>query len=236
MKNAPKHLMADWLGLHQLEAAQCWTLLQHGLEQRAKGPQVKTLGVDLDAVQAWQLAATALTQAFPDLADLIAAVHSNTRTEFDVDAEKYPRAFTLHGGENGYPVVVCAYRPHLRDLLTLAHEFGHALQIKASGAAFMPPAYREVCAFVAEQALLRHCPPKWQQGMQQIWQQATGKYLGADLAQLQDALHAPGSPYTYRWNYPVARILAIRHMQDRDLLQMLFQGDWDQLSRKARSK
>ena len=63
----------------------------------------------------------------------------------------------------------------------IAHEFAHALQIRASGGKFVAPVIREICAFIGEAALLSHIlreNPTQYDHLVQAWRQANHRYFG----------------------------------------------------------
>ncbi|MGZ2259396.1 hypothetical protein [Roseobacter sp. A03A-229] len=104
------------------------------------------------------------------------------------------------------------YRDSAADLLALAHEFGHAVQIVASwsaGTGQMPPVARECCAFLAEQALLRHCAACFPV-LTYAHHADDMIYFGANRDALEDAMTNWQTGYRYEWNYPLARHVAAR--------------------------
>ena len=149
--------------------------------------------------------------AFPRASEVIDRARRTTLRMFRADTARAPRPFTLAAGPDGRPVVVLRYRGRIGDLITVAHEFGHAVQIAASGNGFVPPVNREICAFVSELALLRHLGAE----LPAAHGPARGRLGGAQrrlprpgCGALALALKDPESVYRYAWNYPIARILA----------------------------
>jgi hypothetical protein len=145
--------------------------------------------------------------SFPQAAGVIGKVRDTAIRAFDADA-RVPRPFTVPA--DGAPAVVLRYRGRVADLITVAHEFGHAVQISASGG-FVPPVSREVCAFVSELVLLKLLRvemPDLHGAVRAAWQARNRSYLGRDRTLLALALRDPGSVYHYGWNYPIARVLA----------------------------
>ncbi len=200
---APKATMADWLALHGVTAQACRAVL-------ARAAPVAAKAADPDWPQdpgaTWRQVADFLTPFFPAEDGLIARTWTRTRTDFSVTGRGAARAFTLHDDGGGSPVVVFAAKGRLSDLTTLAHEFGHAAQIVASGGAAMAPALREVCACLAEHLVLRGLAVTDPETalLARRWR------AGRGLRQRQDlgvALENPGSTYCYDWNYPMARAL-----------------------------
>lgn len=136
---------------------------------------------------------------------------------------------TLHA-QNGDPVTVyCAMDAQRRHLLTLAHEFGHALQLWSAPQSFIAPIDREVAAFLAEHILLAHLDmfhPDVAKRQLAFWQQDTALYFGPDRARMLRAIEMPSRGYFYRLNYPLARSVALRLFRsgDRDLITQIFKG------------
>lgn len=213
-----RHVLADWLKLHELSAAQCLGILQAWPEpQPPHKPQPnrgQTSGLSADVV--WDMAAAAMSAVFGRESAHLENVRLQTRCDFQPDPQKYQRAFTLNDGGQGAPVVVCNYRGFVSDIMVLAHEFGHASQIMACGAGFVPPVPREICAFLAELAMLDYLQvhvPEIHCSAQQVWQAACVKTWAKDRHDLRQFLSDPSGldlPYSYQWNYPVARALALK--------------------------
>ena len=203
--------VADWLDLHGLTARQCEGVLSRAVHAGGGDPAARARPAGLSGDGAWQVAATAMLAAFPRASEVIDRARRTTLRMFHADTARAPRPFTLAAGPDGCPVVVLRYRGRIGDLITVAHELGHAVQIAASGSGFVPPVNREICAFVSELALLRHLGaelPAAHGPAVAAWEARNADYLGRDAGLLARALKDPESVYRYAWNYPVARILA----------------------------
>jgi hypothetical protein len=115
-------------------------------------------------------------------------------------------------GSDAAPIVRLRWRATPEDLICLAHETGHALQIMMGKAEVMPPLAREVCAFLGEMILIefvrREGSPLFAR-LRDVWHNENRYYLGRDLDRLSEALDAPETPYDYRLNYPLARLAAV---------------------------
>lgn len=201
----------DWLDLHGLTARQCEAVMSRAVYAGGGDPHISGCPAGLSCESAWNVAATAMLAAFPQASTMIDHVRINTLRMFRADTARAPRPFTLGAGPDGRPIVVLRYRGRIGDLITVAHEFGHAVQIAASTNTFVPPVNREICAFVSELALLRHLgsnlPVKHGPAMA-AWETRNADYLGRYAAQLALALKDPAAVYRYTWNYPIARVLA----------------------------
>lgn len=125
-------------------------------------------------------------------------------------------------GPEQAPVITIEWTGSADDLMCLAHEVAHALQIMMSGHQLMPPVAREVCAFLGELTLIAYCrehAPSLTDALSDVWHAENERYLGSDLDALSDALKDPETPYQYRLNYPLARLAAIQ-------LHRRGAGDW----------
>lgn len=98
------------------------------------------------------------------------------------------------------------------DVICLAHEVAHAVQIILSDHKQMPPLAREVCAFLGELLVIAHArtaAPDLYPTLCDVWRRENDDYLGSDIDLLAVALADPQAQYHYRQNYPVARLAAI---------------------------
>ncbi|MBN7776745.1 hypothetical protein JYP49_05725 [Nitratireductor aquimarinus] len=137
----------------------------------------------MSAEDAWALASQSLAAALPRLARLIRFVRNRAPKCLEPKAGKPERAFTYDHGRRQLPFVSCNYRGQASDILTVAHEFSHALQIVASAGSAMPPLAREVCAFIGEHALLdwaRQNASPLLPRLEAAWAADNQCYMGAD--------------------------------------------------------
>lgn len=206
---ARQHNLADWLALHELEPQVCRDILAAAARINAcQASEVADAPArPLALATGWSTVVAAICRRFPEQREIVEDAFAKTiiRT---VDGARR-RALTLHTGS--YPVIVHGFSGSSPDLLSMAHEFAHALQLMVSGAKPVSPVLREICAFIGESALLssakdacfEHYP-----ALVATWRTDERKYLIQDGKRLQDALGDPGAVYDYRWNYPLARHLA----------------------------
>lgn len=230
-----RHRMSDWLKLHCFDATRCSAILDRAasvavpVSREGRVIGAAPLASPLTAEQAWGLAVDGMSRRSPALGRLAAVAGETARTNFEPDKARFPRAFTLHDEGTGRPYVSCPYDGRAGDLMAVAHEFGHALQIIATGGTQLSPVLREVCAFLGELSLLsalQRDRPELFPSAEAIWQLGSQKQFTSGLTKLNLALRANDPPYSYRWNYPVARILAIeadRHLSGEEFLR-LYQG------------
>ena len=123
------------------------------------------------------------------------------------------------------------YFGEISDLFVVAHEFGHALQIRASAGEFMPPVMREVCAFISEGALLSSFSNEnalLADNLQEYWRISNQRYFGKLAIKLNRSLENNEAIYEYSWNYPIARFLALQISEkfSRELVWSVFSGDY----------
>jgi hypothetical protein len=204
--SAKRYYLADWLGLHGLTARQCENVLARARHLEPGGQTDAAAPSGLTSDQAWHLAADALRSALPAGVTAIEAVRTGTVRAFRTGA-RGRRPYTFAGP---HPVVALDYSGRVADLLTVAHELGHAVQLGAT-AGFVPPVVRELCAFLSELALLDHlraASPALHPLALAAWSAATRHYVGREGKALAAALQDPRSIYHYGWNYPIARVLA----------------------------
>jgi hypothetical protein len=94
----------------------------------------------------------------------------------------------------------------------------------------MPPVMREVCACLSEILVISHLiaaePDQWPAGPALI-DARTAQNLDRPVQALFKALEDALAPYCYSWNYPLARILALRGAAKLSQLQLwqIFRGE-----------
>jgi len=142
---------------------------------------------------------------------------------------------TQDGGPECDPVVVMTWKNKPEDLICLAHEVAHALQINLSAHVFMPPVAREACAFLGELILLDWCQNHDRLLYSHLlgaWLKDNTRYLGEDAENLAAEMLMPIAPYRYRMNYPLARIMAVYLFENRTPTQVhdLFSSGSDAMS------
>ncbi len=217
----PKHqaTIADWLEFNGLtrEAVLRQLALIEPLDGDAFDRSEVQPHLGLTADEAWALCAAVMRAAFPGLKPEIDKIETWAPKCLQPKSTKHSKPFTYDLGFQKLPFVSLHYQDRPADLLAMAHEFGHAVQIVASwqsGEGQMPPVARECCAFMAELALLN--AQKGKAEVLLVCHQADDiAYFGENKAALEDAFFEDYSPYRYDWNYPLARQLAARLMKAR---------------------
>jgi hypothetical protein len=157
-----------------------------------------------------------------DLAPLIAAIEWGT-----IDDVEMVRPHTVDHGVNRAPEIRMAWRGSTSDLMCLAHEVAHAVQLQLSAGSFMPPVARETCAFLGELALIdwvRKNDPDLASKLLSVWREENAKYFGTDCELLRSALADPERHYSYQMNYPLARAAAVVMWRSGADFQRLFEA------------
>ncbi|WP_434984581.1 hypothetical protein [Vreelandella zhaodongensis] len=120
---------------------------------------------------------------------------------------------TVCQGSGRSPGILMDWNGRAEDLLCLAHEAAHALQILLSEHELMPPVARETCAFIGELLLLDYVKvhlPHLHAALLDVWNSENSFYLGDCVDVLIDALNHSGVSYHYYQNYPLARLAAVQ--------------------------
>ena len=205
------HTMAQWLDLHAFgEHAQARVAQMLTFEAAKTRPIPDTCdkahsGLDFQA--ALRLVVAALAARFPCKSEKINRVADRVRFEI-----AQGQAFTALS-QNKTVLVRLSFDGSAADLLTLAHEFGHALQLSMTSGEFVPPVRRELAAFSAEQILVDYLKlynPVLAARVLRAHEEADARCFGEDAEALAEAMSDPAAVYSYRWNYPVARLAAAR--------------------------
>lgn len=224
--------MSDWLDLHELNVATCQRLLEAASElgSAVAGPDKLAMAQsEIDHDSAWQSASEAMRLFFPGRTDIIDDTFHHT-VRMLVSAQGRPRAaLTIDHGANTYPSILYGFLGKPSDLLVIAHEFAHALQIRASEGRFVSPVVREVCAFLGERArlsLASATDAAQHRHLIGIWNADNQKHFGVGRMRLMSALSQPDMAYSYSWNYPIARYLAlcVEGRSPPDRMWRLFEG------------
>lgn len=92
------------------------------------------------------------------------------------------------------------------------HEYSHCIQYIRCNTASIAPIYRETCAFLGELLFLRFLmlkTPKKCLFHLRDWYAGNGYYLNDGVRDLVYAFKTQSARYSYSWNYPIARCLAL---------------------------
>lgn len=231
MSSEPPPTLAGWLQLHGLSAQTCQVLL--GLTPPLLPPPVSAPDAAIpDGPALWSLIADCLAAELPTLDSDIRKTAGQTLVNFAPDPERHPRPFTLHAPVQSRVYVSCPLTGQADDVLTVSHEFGHALQLTCCPETALTPVLRETCAFLAEaivaKALNQH-DVALSGSVRAVYERRAATDLGPVARRLRAALDRPETPYDDHWNYPPARQIA-RHLIDGEapcdtwLLTEIFKG------------
>lgn len=209
----PQDTVQDWLELHELtseEVIKCCSIIGQKFQTNGtKSSRYQSKSLSFDLKQSFELL------VLPALRELLGIANLYNLSRIKIVRYKTGELdlpFTEWNDRANTPIVHLVWSGTAADLICLAHETAHALQMILSNGAFMPPVVRETCAFLGELALIQHAKTKsgtLYRELQDVWHHENYRYLGADVVQLADDLKAGQSPYRYRHNYPLARITAI---------------------------
>ena len=217
------HRVEDWLQLHGLDTTLVQDVLA-GFRAGALSPQPFPWPGETDAtvrlpargVCFADIVVPALASGFDDRTGTAEALQCIEFETFPADGPRIPH--TIDPGTGSPPAVVMGWDGRVDDLLCLAHECAHALQIRLSDHDTMPPVAREACAFLGELLLVDHArrhDPALFGALLHTWTSENSTYLGTDLDALADAVADPGAAYRYRQNYPVARLASVQVFKGR---------------------
>lgn len=202
----------DWLDFNDLDHATAKDIIDQVLSKfDIKGSQQpKTKSIDLSANDAFKICTKALRLRLPKLIKEIELISQEAPRCLSPLVAKHPLAFTFDLGYQNLPFISLHFRNRDCDLLAMAHEFGHALQIVASwdsGHDQMPTLARECCAFLSEIILLEHLKTDFP-SLLDAYHSDNMLYFGAYTHEIAKALNDPSLLYKYVWNYPIARYAA----------------------------
>lgn len=228
-----QHNLGDWLDLHGLDHETCLHLLDEIARESGKipahrnNPDQQSLDMDPDGV--WTEIISAMCIFLPEHQNIIEETFQRSTKIAVAGKGKSRKALTIDHGPAKYPTIMYNYYGEISDLFVVAHEFGHALQIKASDGEFMSPVMREVCAFISEGALLSSCSNEIAFRSEDLinhWHKSNKRYFGTLAAKLRESLKNKDAIYEYGWNYPIARLLALQISArfSRDLIWSVFSG------------
>lgn len=226
-------MIAEWLHLHELSldtVSDCIGCIESGHlqldfdgrpEDEGDGAKsrLETLDLALSTVIIPSFSA-ALGMESSAFAALVQSICWN-----DVSSDDLPH--TIGHGDGQPPEIRMSWQGSIPDLICLAHEVAHAVQLQLSAGSFMPPVARETCAFLGELTVVdwaRRTQTDLASKLLRVWREENQRYFGDDCALLRAALRDPERAYTYRMNYPLARAAAVVMWRAGADLQRLFKA------------
>ena len=224
MSSDRSYTIQDWLGLHQISRDQALALCRsmrpqqpHQRKSHGQSSHIESNHLQLDMTRCIESliipAFVELLGAESNVQEIVAEVEILNLQPSELDLP-----YTTRSDATGVPSVRLVWNNDPESLMTLAHEMGHAIQMRMCDYEFMPPLVREVCAFMGELATIEATMQQSQdlyQALQQLWSAQNHAYLDVQLDELEQALHGDDAPYNYRQNYPFARIASSRIYAER---------------------
>ncbi|MYF45482.1 MAG: hypothetical protein F4223_03405 [Rhodobacteraceae bacterium] len=226
------YFVDDWLCLHNLyvdTVRVALTKFENFHRVAPTLPLAPQNGLLLKAENAWKLAAESLSNKLPNLEMEISQVAQGSKRNFYASSQN--SSYTLIEDDSDFPTVSMSFNGSAADILCVAHEFGHVLQLYLAGRHFIPPMYREIAAFLAECIFLEYMEeiqPDLGMDIRAAWELDNQIYFENDGKLLLDALKTPQiSKYNYRYNYPLARSIAakMKKTASEDDWYLVFHGN-----------
>ncbi|GGY08139.1 hypothetical protein GCM10007160_39380 [Litchfieldella qijiaojingensis] len=217
----------DWLALHGLSASQvqgaiyaCYTEdleippPSHSLfhSRVAVADQAHLVGALKSQCECYNdIIIPALVVAFANKSEIEHLLFNNVEHQSLNSRDVIPH--TVDKGLGNSPTILMNWSGRVEDLMCLAHETAHALQILLSNHETMPPVGRETCAFIGELLLLDYVKvhlPNLHPALVDVWYSENDFYLGSCVDALEDSLNHTDISYHYYKNYPLARLAAMQ--------------------------
>lgn len=211
-------LIADWLYLHALDLETVGHCIE-AIESRhlcldLEGQAAAQGGGSVPGYASFEYALN--TAICPSLSTAlgieICAVAEIVRSILWEEVSDGTHPHTIDHGAGQPSEIRMSWRSSVSDLICLAHEVAHTVQLRLSAGSFMPPVARETCAFLGELALIdwaRQNDTHLAAKLLLVWREENQIYLSRDCDLLRSALADPASVYSYRMNYPLARAAAV---------------------------
>ena len=207
----------DWMDVHKLDEQTLdrYLYVAIGFSETRLHPQPeinRSKFLNYELRQVWNLVAQAMDSFFPEKRKVLWEVRDHTELVINsADSPGRERSYTYHPEHDKNPTVSINFRNEPIDFLTVAHEFGHCVQLRATDDDFIPPMYREVGAFLGELVFLKYLAtyvPELHVAIVDAWYRRNSYYLGKCSARLRKAKSSKLDSYKYEWNYPVARVFS----------------------------
>lgn len=214
-------MFREWLGLHDLDEEQLQDVIAAWRSGALTGDPPSIVELPEQGVEGTQREWTkaecfgALVRpALEEALDLQSEYNMLLKRIEFIDVQPYDVVppHTVDNGPEAPVLIAMKWQGTPNDMICLAHEVAHALQILLSGHDQMPPVAREVCAFLGEVLVIdhaRHAAPDLHAALCDVWRAENDSYFGSDVDGLEAALADPQATYHYRQNYPIARLAAV---------------------------
>lgn len=212
-----EHNLEDWLRLHGMTASElldALDLVKDSTQEARENIVGRSRKIHIQQTEALGWIERSIQEFIPDVP---LGILRNVPILKQRDEMEFP--CVTFDGSGTTPIIYCNFDGSVEDLLTLAHECGHAAQFMMAKVNFIPPVWRETAAFLFEL-----CIVEWlKQEAHEIWPQISceaadrdKEYLGAVLRKLTKKLGFTSSAYYYQANYPPARVFAYTLFQERN--------------------
>lgn len=149
---------------------------------------------------------------FPSQHRILEEVRESAQLSLNQDATMRDWSYTYYSANAKTLVVGISFENRAEDVLAVSHEYGHCVQLISTEENFIPPLFRETCAFLAELIFLKYLAkfyPKLHMELIESWYCRNRHYLGKCSKILSAAKNTELQPYSYEWNYPIARVFSI---------------------------
>lgn len=219
-----KENFSDWMAIHGFSYDDLIELQRVFPRQtQSYDQEVDNTILEYSEKEAWDLCAAALAQILPRHRKSIYMFRDSIPFCLSDQNAPHKQPYVIDRGSKSLPSIHCEYEGNASSLTKMAHEFTHAIQIIISQnyskqKPFMPPLYRECCAFLGEIALTEYSKsenPKIYELLKKSWFNDNLIYLSTDVEAFKLALEDTDRSYSYRWNYPVARLFAVFLWKDK---------------------
>lgn len=206
-----EYRIGDWLDLHGatresvLTALRLFPNIHFNYNLIASSDPFED--VNISPSLAWEVVVNSMVHALPANAEQILEIAESTHVNFNQYTKNGKHAFALYDKNAGVPSISLKYRNDYGSLLTLAHEFGHALHYGHVTESFVAPVIREICASFSELALidfLQHSTKNLYRGVVCEWSFRKNSEILAATKSLESALTNNCARYSYEWNYAMA--------------------------------
>lgn len=217
LDNTRTESFAEWMHLHKLNIQTVEKYMnvarEYSKTRLLSDTRYENLkNLQLDAKNVWNLTAAAMMWFFPSRHRVLEEVRDNAQLTINEDSVMSDCSYTYYHDKTRTLMVELSYKYRPEDVLTVAHEFGHCVQLTSTKENFIPPLFRETCAFIAELIFLKYLErsyPELHTVLVKSWYSQNSHYLGQSSKMLHAATNISLQPYTYEWNYPIARVFSI---------------------------
>ena len=192
IKTRKRYYLTDWLEVNNLDLTAVEKILSNYILPYEEPSQYSCLpknSENLLAEDVWRLAAMSMIKRYPEKEDFIQFVRDDAITYFFSGKSSVKNNCTRPSRVCRAVEVYCNFNGSAIDYVTIAHEFSHALHYTLLNSRFLPPVYREVCAFIGELTLLEYLKSEdllLYQAVLSAWSDLNCQYLKKDMDVLKN--------------------------------------------------